>query len=84
MQKWEQDQLLPLEVRVDMGGRLQLLLMSLQIIEGVVSVSMEMGQQHHWGAVTPPPGLQVRGSGWPGSGALAGGGGGGRICRGYT
>lgn len=25
------------------------------------------------------PGLQVRGSGWPGSGALAGGGGGGRI-----
>lgn len=30
------------------------------------------------------PGLQVRGSGWPGSGALAGGGGGGRICREHT
>lgn len=72
MQKWEQGQLLLLEVRVDMGGRLQLLLMSLQIIEGVVSVSMEMGQQHHWGAMTPPPrpsgeGIwmaRIRGFGW--------------------
>lgn len=47
------------------------------------SDSTEMGQQHHWG-MEIPPWLQVRGSGWPGSGALAGGGGGGRICRKHT
>lgn len=60
------------------GGRLQLLPMSLQIIEGVVSVSIKIGAAASLGG-TDPQGLQVRGSGWPGSGALAGGGGGGRI-----
>lgn len=46
--------------------------------EGEVSDSTEMGAAASLGD-SDSPWLQVRGSGWPGSGALAGGGGGGRI-----
>lgn len=45
---------------------------------GVVSDSTEIGAAASLGE-SDSPWLQVRGSGWPGSGALAGGGGGGRI-----
>lgn len=50
---------------------------------GVVSDSTEIGAAASLGE-SDSPWLQVRGSGWPGSGALAGGGGGGRICREHT
>lgn len=54
-QKWEQGKFLPLEVESERGGRLQLLPLSLQIIEGVVPVSTERGAAASVGDSDPPP-----------------------------
>lgn len=64
-------------------SKFQVLAVSLQITEEWALTRGDRGSSsipHGWWSLW----LQVRGSGWPGSGALAGGGGGGRICREHT